>query len=74
MLTMLWSEIWILWETNPINENTIVAPSSTFKVYFPSKSVAVPMPVPGTETVTPGMGSPFASTTVPDISALQTFT
>ena len=71
MLTILWSEIWILWETNPINEKTNVSPLSTFTIYFPSKSVAVPLPVPGTDIVTPGIGSPFISTTVPIISTLS---
>ena len=36
--------------------------------YLPSKSVAVPMEVPGIETVTPGIGAPLSSTTVPLIA------
>src|SRR5690606_8686499 len=55
-----------VWETYPIKENTDEAPSETAMLYFPDKSVAVPMPEPGMETVTPGMGSPFWSTTVPE--------
>ena len=33
--------------------------------YFPSKSVAVPIVVPGTEIVAPGIGCPLSSNTVP---------
>src|SRR5690606_27674454 len=55
----------ILWLTKPINENTKVLPSGTDKVYSPFKSVAVPIAVPGTDTVTPGMGLPFSSVTLP---------
>src|SRR5690606_6613522 len=46
-------------------ENTNVDPSGTDREYLPSISVAVPIPVPGIETVAPGTGSPFSSTTVP---------
>ena len=41
--------------------------SGTVRVYLPSRSVAVPMDVPGTETVAPGIGWPLLSVTVPDI-------
>src|SRR5690606_22546759 len=40
-------------------------PSGTDKEYWPSRSVAVPILVPDTETVTPGIGSPPLSSTVP---------
>src|SRR5690606_20078562 len=49
-----------------MKENTKVAFSGTDKEYRPSRSVAVPIPVSGMDTVTPGMGSPFWSTNVPD--------
>src|SRR5690606_36400390 len=51
--------------SNPINENAREEPSGTVRLYLPSRSVAVPVVVPGTETVTPGMGWPSVSVTVP---------
>ena len=39
-----------------MEENVKVDPSGTVITYLPSKSVAVPIVVPRTDTVTPGMG------------------
>src|SRR5690606_21280282 len=63
-ITLL-SPIDMLWDSNPIKENTNVAPSGADNEYLPSKSVVVPVVVPDTETVTPGINSPLASVTVP---------
>src|SRR5690554_4352311 len=49
-----------------MKEKTKVDPSGTDSEYPPSRSVAVPIPVPGTDTVAPGIGSPFWSMTVPE--------
>ena len=48
--------------------NTIGVFGSHFNSNFPSISVATPVTVPFTNTVTPGNGSPFSSFTVPFIN------
>src|SRR5690606_2949978 len=53
------------WVSKPINENTKVDPSGTVREYLPFKSVAVPIAPPPIETVTPGIGAPLLSITVP---------
>ena len=48
----------------------IIAFSGTSSVYFPLKSVMVPIEVPFMRTLAPMIGSPFLSITVPVIPFL----
>jgi hypothetical protein len=49
-----------------MNENTSTAPSPVDMVYLPSPSVVVPVDVPFTTTLTPGIDAPCESETLPD--------
>ena len=49
----------------PTKEKTTTSLLFTFNEYFPSTSVIVPLPVPFTNTLTPGKPSPVPSDTTP---------
>ena len=50
----------------PMKVNTsVVASAGTWRVYWPSRLVTVPMVVPFTITDAPGIGSPSSPVTVP---------
>ena len=52
--------------SNPMTEKTSLPLLDTLIEYLPLASVEVPLNVPSTMTVAPGMGAPFeASVTVP---------
>ena len=57
----------ISWLKYPMYEIWIIAFSGTSSVYFPLKSVMVPIEVPFMRTLAPMIGSPFLSITVPVI-------
>ena len=51
-----------------MNENSKISPDFASIVYFPSKSVSVPLLVPLITTFTPGNGCPsLLDVTLPDI-------
>jgi hypothetical protein len=57
----------ISFESNPIKEKTRkLALSGTVSVYLPEASVLVPIMVPFTTTLTPGIGRASSSVTNPD--------
>jgi len=52
--------------TNPTKEKRMVLPNGAFNEKLPFASVTVPMVLPSSWTVTPDIGKPFSSVTVPD--------